>query len=349
MLRECYEILDRLRLPHGLYMASPSEHYCYVWIRDSFYMSLPYLDKPGPTYEAAYHRFFDLLKEYEWKLDIHTWKKPNEVWEYLHARYTAEDVKEIHHEEWGHVQHDMIGAVLYGIGEGCKAGKGIIRDEHDLDIVQKLVDYLECVEYWHDPDNGMWEEWRELHASSIGACVAGLKAVEELVQVPDRLIENGLTSLLQLYPRESESRPVDLAQMSLIYPYRLFSKVQGEVIVSRIEQELLRERGVIRYPGDSYYSTVEEEHGRGESLDFYYGTEAEWTFGFPWLALCYYELGHLDKAREWLKRSEEIVLEPGVFPELYYSGTNQPNPNTPLGWSCAMYILAKEKIDEITT
>ncbi len=342
MLEQSYSVLDRLRLPHGLYIASPSEHYSYVWLRDSVYMSLPYLRRNGDDYERAYARMLDLFRQLEWKLDILCQAKPVWEWEYIHARYRAHDVSEIHDQNWGHVQHDMIGAFLFGMGAGDKAGKQMFRDDKDREIVQKLVRYLENVEYWHDPDNGMWEEGREVHSSSVGACVAGLKAIQHLVQVPEALIQKGLKTVLSLFPRESENRPVDLAQLSLIYPYRLFTGVLAETIVRQVEHELLKERGVIRYAGDSYYSSLEEVHGRGHPLAFYYGYEAEWTFGLPWLALCYLELDRRDQAERYIRWTEDVMLEPGILPELYFSRTKEPNPNTPLGWSSAMYILAKE-------
>ena len=342
MLQESYNVLDQIRLPHGLYIASRSAHYQHIWLRDCFYISLPFLDKPNLHYEKAYHRMLDLFREYEWKLDIHSKQKPIHEWEYLHARYSAHDIREIHDQSWGHIQHDMIGAFLFGLAAGLKRNKKMFRDQRDQQITQKIVHYLKTVEYWHDADNGMWEEWREIHSSSVGACVAGLHAIGSYVDVPDELIDNGITQLFQLLPRESADKRADLAQLSLIYPYGLLSGPLAENVIKRVEKWLVRERGVIRYEGDSYYSTLEEKHGRSHPLQFYYGTEAEWTFGFPWLALCYLQLGNIEKAEEYLKKTEQVMIQPGVLPELYYSGTSTPNPNTPLGWSCAMYILAKE-------
>lgn len=342
MLEQSYQVLDRLRLPHGLYIASPSEHYAYVWLRDTVYMSWPYVDKPGNTYVRAYARMLDLFRDLEWKLDILCKEKPLWEWEYVHARYRAEDVAEIHDQSWGHVQHDMIGAFLFGIGAGNRAGKAMFRDDKDREVVQKLVRYLGNVQYWRDPDNGMWEEARAVHASSVGACAAGLKAVQPFVEVPEPLIQAGLKTVLDLYPKESADRPADLAQLSLIYPYRLFTGLLAEAIIDQVERSLLRERGVIRYIGDSYYSTLEADHGRGHGPSFYYGTEAEWTFGLPWLALCHLELDNRERAKEYIRWTEDVMLESGVLPELYYSRSSKPNPNTPLGWSSAMYILAKE-------
>lgn len=345
MLRESYQVLDQLRNSEHVYAASISQDYKYVWIRDCVYMSLPYVNKPNTHYEKTYYRLFDLFLEHEWKLDIISKNKPVYEWEYIHARYST-DLKEIHSQPWGHIQHDMIGAFLYAVGLGVRHGKPMLRGETDRRILQKIVHYLAHVEYWHDPDNGMWEEWREVHSSSIGACVAGLKAVEGLVDVPKELVDNGLAALFKLFPRESADKRVDLAQLSLVYPYRIFTGLLGETIVKNVEQILLKKRGVARYEGDSYYSTLEKEHGRSLPRERYYGTEAEWTFGLPWLALCYLELGKPEKAQPYIERTESVMIKPGVLPELYYSGTAIPNPNTPLGWSSAMYILAKEAMAE---
>jgi phosphorylase kinase alpha/beta subunit len=344
MLNESYNVLDSVRLPHGLYLASPSKDYSYVWIRDSFYMALPYLNKSCDTYERTYHRLLDMLREYEWKLDIHTKQKPQAQHEYIHSRYSATDVKEID-TPWGHAQHDAIGALLWGIGEGEKAGKRILRDDKDQQIVQKLVWYLATCQYWIDSDNGMWEEWRELHASSVGACVAGLTSVRELVFVPRELVLSGYKSLSALFPNESADRPIDLSQLSLIYPYNILFGEDAKLIVKTVEEKLLRDRGVARYEGDSYYALNENE-GRHHPLSHYYGMEAEWTFGLPWLALCHSKLGNKEKALGYLKWTETVMLENGVLPELYFSGTDKPNPNTPLGWCSAMYILAYEELNK---
>jgi GH15 family glucan-1,4-alpha-glucosidase len=336
-----YQILDQLRLPNGLYLASSSKDYHYVWLRDSFYMSLPYLEQDNYLYEMTYHRILDLFKEYEWKLDIHTVQRPREQWEYIHSRYSAADVREIN-TPWGHAQHDAIGAILWGIGMGVKKGKKIIRDGKDHEIVQKLVGYLGCVQYWEDEDNGMWEEWREIHSSSVGACVAGLQAVRDIVFVPGEWITNGSQALANLFPHESSDRPFDLAQLSLIYPYQVLLPEEARIVVEQVETHLLRNRGVIRYKGDSYYSTVEHE-GRHHDLAFYYGTEAEWTFGLPWLALCHLELGNFEKAKQYITKTENVMLNDGSLPELYFARSNSYNSNTPLGWGSAMYILARER------
>lgn len=345
LTKQSYSILDSLRLPNGLYIASPSNHYNYVWIRDNCYMALPYLDKPCKTFEKTYYRLLDLFLAYEYKINHAIHHKPRFVYEYIHARYSAKDVQEIHHEEWGHVQHDMIGAFLFGMAKGLDQGKTMFRNEDDRRITKKLIDYLESIQYWCDPDHGIWEEWREVHLSSVGACVAGLKAISKHLDVADHLILNGMKTCFDLFPRESNDKRVDLALLSLVYPYDLFGIV-GAMLVHQVERFLVRERGVIRYEGDSYFSTLEKDHGRQHSRHFYYGTEAEWCFGFPWLSICYLKLGDVKKSHEYLHKSKALATKEGAIPELYFSKTKIPNHNTPLGWSNAMYILASEALSK---
>ena len=339
-VEKSYAILESLRLPHGLYLASPSNDYHYVWLRDSFYEVLPYLTSDCSRYEDTYHRILDLFRDLEWKLDIHQHRKPEVQWQYIHARYEAKEVKEMD-TPWGHAQHDAVGAILFGISEGERVGKHILRDLKDKEIVQKLVGYLECCRYWEDPDNGMWEEWREVHASSVGAVVAGLYGLQEqnICKVPDWLIEKGEDTLNAIFPLESVSRPVDLAQLSLIYPYRVLKGGEVAVVLERVEEYLLRERGVARYHSDSYYSLIDN---RDLPTSAYLGKEAEWSFGLPWLALCQLHLGNPEKAKEYIEWTESIMLGDGSLPELYFAGQNKYNGNTPLGWANSMYILAKE-------
>lgn len=322
------QVLDSMRLRNGAYIASLSKGYSYVWIRDVCYTVLPFLYTSNDRYSKAYHALLDLFKRYEWKIDIHTVKKPVYPFEHIHARY-SKHLMEMH-EEWGHAQNDAIGAFLWGIGEGVRNGKNVIRDDKDLEIIQKLVNYLECVQYWQEEDNGMWEENCELHASSVGACVAGLRSVRMLVNVKEELIQKGEESLRFLLPRESETKETDLALLSLIYPYGVVSRENGLQILDDVTSQLERTYGCIRYVGDQYFNE---------------GREAEWCFGFPWLGLCYLNLGILDKAREYAGKTRNIVPSNWEVPELYVGGTNIPNENSPLAWAVSMSYLFEMKIE----
>ena len=340
-LQQSYDILDSLRLDNNLYVASASSDYNFVWLRDSFYEVLPYLDKPCNRYEDTYHAILDILNSYRWKFDPCHVSKPRYTHEYIHPRYNTDGTESLN--EWGNCQHDAIGAILFGIGQGELYNKRIIRDKEDRDTIQSLVYYLNMVQYWQDEDNGMWEEGRELHSSSIGAVVAGLKAVEHLVTVPDILIKKGQDALNKLLPNESPTRKNDLSQLSLIYPYNVVNREQAWHILLGVERNLLRNRGIIRYKADSYYNSGDPDN-RHSDPSYYYGKEAEWTFGLPWMALVYMHVGNTEVAKEYIQRTEEVMLDNGALPELYYANTNLYNGNTPLGWSNSMFILAKEAI-----
>lgn len=326
-MKALHQVLETMRLPNGTYVASPSSDYSYVWIRDTVYIVLPYLHSDCNRYEQTFHALLDLFHRYEWKIDIHTRQRPKSTYEFIHARYTK-DLWEIP-VPWGHAQNDAIGLFLWGVGEGVRQGKKILRNEQDRKILQKLVAYLTCLEYWQAEDNGMWEENMEIHASSVGASIAGLQSIKRLVKVPDELIQKGEQTLDHLLPRESSTKETDLALLSLIYPYQVVTRDMAEQILQQVTEQLERTYGCIRYVNDQYYNR---------------GREAEWCFGFPWLGLCYSILGDEEKAKQYWEKSKRIVPPDGAIPELYVGGTDQPNKNKPLGWAVAMTLLLHQRI-----
>ena len=216
---------------------------------------------------------------------------------------------------------------------------GVVQSDEDRDMVQKIVDYLIRVEYWHDPDNGIWEENLEIHASSVGSVVAALKKAQQIawLSVPDWDIQRGEEMLRGLLPRESYGKFADLALMTLIYPFHATTAEETEAILKNVEYHLARNKGVIRYKNDRYYNANEDG----------YSEEAEWCFGLSWLAIIYAELGNKEKAFQYLKRARETVTQEGLVPELYYSNSDRPNDNTPLGWAESMYVIALLKVRDL--
>lgn len=324
MRDQVQQILDTLRRPGGLYVASPSATYHYVWIRDICYIALSELHQDNDRFEETYHGILDIFKKYEWKLRHHATTRPNEAYEYIHPRYTLETLEEVH-EPWGNAQNDAIGAFLFGIGQGLRRGKKMLRDERDRQIILLLVQYLTTLKFWVDEDNGMWEENRECHASSIGACVAGMLAIQPYFDISWDPIQKGLSALFQILPRESATKESDLALLSLIYPYDLLPHAMSEMLIRRVEDKLLRQNGVIRYEGDLYYQAD--------------GQEAQWCMGLPWLGLCHVTMGNLAKAEAYLRDTEKVMVNGAKIPELYVMREVQPNENTPLGWSHALWLI----------
>ncbi len=331
MITKSIAILESLQHQTGLFSASRKDvktGYNLCWIRDTVYASLGFeAVKNTAAVKKIYHALLDLLLKHEYKIDwMISQPHPKVPFRYVHARYDPLEMCEVW-EEWGNKQNDAIGAVLFKIGELENKGMKIIRGSNDVRILQKLVNYLEAIHYWHDKDNGMWEESEEVHASSVGACVAGLKAISKIsgIEVPQQLIEKGEEALNQLLPRESETKDVDLALLSLIYPYNIVSPRQRGEILRNVEEKLVRNKGVIRYVGDKYYNN---------------GSEAEWTFGFPWLAIIYKQFNNPEKYAYFTKKTLEAMNEKGEMPELYYGKTNKHNENSPLAWAQAMHLVA---------
>ena len=321
------KILESLRYKNGLFAASSknvSTGYNVAWIRDNVYQAMGMETLSLKRAIRTYRALLDIMKKHEYKIDWAIKERPDQKFKYIHPRYDPLTYDEFHND-WGNKQNDQIGAFLFRVGELENKGIRVLRDNEDHIMIQKLVAYLEKVEYWQDPDNGIWENDEEVHASSIGACVAGLRAVSAFVYVNTDIIGKGKEALNKLLPRESVSRETDMALLSLIYPYNVVSSRQRGQILKDIETRLVRERGVVRYFGDWYYNE---------------GGEAEWCMGFPWLAKIYKDLGNEKRYRHYLSRTISIMNRKGELPELYFAGQDVYNENTPLGWSQAMLLLA---------
>lgn len=329
------EILKSLQSRSGLFIASRQDvgtGYDKSWLRDNFYETIAFeIIGDWDTVETTYTAILDIFLKHEEKIDWAIREKPTASYQYIHARFDPETFDEFW-EEWGNKQNDAIGCILFRLGElEVHHHRSVLRTPDQLRIVNKLVKYLGSIEYWDDGDSGMWEEGEELHASSIGACVAGLRSIQRVegVDVPDELIQKGQEVLDALLPRESQTKFVDLALLSLIWPYRVTSDQQRDEILTNVEYHLRKNRGVIRYKGDHYYNKNEDN----------FSEEAEWTFGLAWLSIIYQEMGNQEKARELIK--DLIADDTGEgIPELYFSNSDEFNDNTPLGWSESLFIVA---------
>lgn len=331
--------LKELQAESGLFLASRqdvSTGYDKAWLRDNFYISLGL--EQAEDWEAVrkiWKAILKIIKKHQDKIDWAIENKPHESWQYIHARYHPETFEEFW-EEWGNKQNDAVGAILFKVADLELQNQDIITSDKDKEVLQKLIDYLNSIEYWHDPDSGVWEEEQEVHASSIGACLAGLKKANKLnfTTVTEEMIEKGKGGLSELLPRESEAHFCDLAQLSLIWPYKLLNKEQEDRILERVEYYFEKNKGVIRYKNDHYYNKNEDG----------FSQEAEWTMGLCWLAIIHEQRGEEKKAAQYLNKAENTMTKKGL-PELYYSNSDKSNENVPLGWSESLFIVALETIN----
>lgn len=334
--------IRKLQKPSGLFTASDPNvktGYDKAWLRDVYFITLSFQETKnwGEVRKAA-KALLGILCKYTDKIDWAIHNKPYESWQYIHARFNPETFEE-YWDEWGNKQNDAVGEVLFLLASCELASFGVVETEEERVMMQKLVDYLNNIEYWNDADSGIWEEAQEIHASSIGACVAGLRLAGKLpyVTLPDGVIEKGEKTIHSLLPRESESKFCDLALLSLIYPFRVVDDKERDVILSNIEYFNTRDMGIIRYRNDRYYNKNDDG----------YSEEAEWSMGHSWLSIIYAQMNDKEKAIEYLRKARNTISPNGKIPELYYSHTKKPNENIPLGWAESMYVIALHKVKQI--
>lgn len=217
----------------------------------------------------------------------------------------------------------------------------------------------------------MWEEGPESHSSSFGAVLGGLTMwfdqgfydykynqktdIGTLVPVSERMIADGNRALAALLPRESPSRPYDLAQLSLIWPYAIVDYETKLMILKSVESGLLGDRGVRRYPNDIYsgHGTVPHD-----------GETAEWPLGLAWLSICYSKLAeynhdfdaahqpiylgwdqrvaYFELSVKYFMQLESVMTPEGWVPELYLG--KEMGHNTPLAWAQSFHIISGQML-----
>lgn len=333
-------IIRSMQTPTGVFTASGEDtFYNKAWLRDIYFIVLSFLEVGEvETVQKAAKALLTVLVKHKDKIDWAIENKPHETWQYIHARFNPETFEE-YWEEWGNSQNDAVGEVLNLLVELELRGVGVVDTEDERVIVQKLIDYLVTLEYWADPDNGIWEENLEVHASSVGSVVAALKKAQQVdwLHVPQEGIDFGETALKELLPRESKTKFVDLALMTLIYPFHVTTEEETVEILRNVEYHLVKDKGVLRYKFDRYYNQNDDG----------YSEEAEWCFGLAWLAIIYAERGQADRAWFYLERARGAITKEGTVPEAYFSHTDKPNPNTPLAWAESMYVIALKKVQDL--
>lgn len=336
-------ILDSLYQPvQGLSIAAPSSDYQYVWVRDNCYVALAYWEygqrdvKYRLRAGEMLRRLIRLYRAYDYKVDWVLWEGRSSAadgWKRLHPRFGL-DGRELP-GPWGWVQNDAIGLLLWCAAKFHVEDTACLRlTGEDAHFLRKLAWYLQKIEYWSDPDNGTWEENMEVHASSVGCCVAGVGAgyYSFDLQLPTDAASAALRSLL---PRESVTKAVDLAQLALVWPLNLslghdaqWMKGYRRELVAQVESTLVRDDGVLRYLGDQYHHC---------------GSEARWTMGLPWLGLCHLQLGDPVTAMNYLDWTDGLYHE-GQLTEAFCGEAARPCEHTPLAWSHALSLILRCKI-----
>lgn len=347
--------MESMRQPNGAFIASPTEDYRYVWIRDTLYSSFAYwylgqFDKLKQGIQVV----FDLFQKHRHKIRLQITSPTDILQGTLHAKYDPNTLEEIT-EYWGHKQYDALGLFLHIVADSDFKNIQVMRDNNDKEILQDIVNYLRSVEYWQNPDFGMWEECKIRHSSSIGAVVGGLAYVRRrrLAVVAEPLIQFGEAALREILPFESRdhcpkphhSHDCDAAQLSLIWPYNVVSREEADQILERLfrghlsesprkgeKHCLLQNHGLNRFWGDDYYRSTEGK---------YIGISAEWPMFKFWVSIIYSQRHEYEIAEYWFKEGCKEIID-NKIPEAYQNG--KPNNHTPLAWAHAIALIAFQKL-----
>jgi phosphorylase kinase alpha/beta subunit len=376
-VRTSYQILERLRRPNGGYVASPysaedgsGDAYNVYWIRDIMFATYAneYLGCFDRMVESL-RLVLDIFKRYHLRIIRASIVKPDILTQrglYMPARVHPTTLESIT-DDWGHHQLDVFGLFMYKMGDLMRKGYGFRFTNEDFTLISHIRNYIFNMGF--EPDFGVWEEGPEAHSSSYGAVLGGLMMwfdqgfydykykqkieISHLVPVSERMIADGYSALMNLLPRESASRPYDLAQLSLIWPYNIVDLETKLTVLRNVETHLLGTHGVRRYPSDVYC---------GKGLSAHQGETAQWPLGLAWLAIDYAKLAEKDfdydlarqpirlswdQRKEYFNRAvqyfcqlERVMTPEGWVPEMYV-GT-QVGHNTPLAWAQSFHIICAQ-------
>lgn len=362
-------VMESMRRPNGAFIASPSNGYCALWLRDMLYIAMCYghLGEYSKALGCVWV-IFDVFKRYKNDIKTRVLSPVTVPGGVIHAKYQPDTLDKITADAgWKHHQLDAIGLFLHVVADfdfkHLRIGSTpVIRDKDDLEILFLLIAYLRSVEYWKERDNGIWEECLVLHSSSLGAVIGGLRYVmrQRLVEtLTDSLIRPGEDALAALFPYESRdecpdkrsnpdhSHDCDAAQLTLIWPYNVIAKetdidlLLGRIVEGHDTEDgkrhcLLQKYGLQRYWGDMYCRSIEDGPHKGIS--------APWPMFLFWLSIIYSQRKDPEGAVRWFLKGSAAITPENFIPESYQNG--RPNVNTPLAWAHAIALIAWSKLPE---
>jgi phosphorylase kinase alpha/beta subunit len=392
-------ILSRQNPITGLLPASTAVNahgdYTDAWVRDNVYsilavwgLGLAYRkvdDDRGRTFELE-HSVVKLMRGLLFAMmrqsdKVERFKETQLLLDALHAKYdtkTGDTV--VGDDEWGHLQLDATSIFLLMLAQMTASGLHIIYNTDEVNFIQNLVYYIGRA--YRTPDYGIWERGNkinhgnpELNASSIGMAKAALEAMNGLnlfgvhggqnsvVHVlPDEISRSRIT-LESLLPRESSSKEVDAALLSVI-GFPAFA-VEDEALCDRTRTEIITKLqgryGCKRFLRDGHQTLLEDTtrlHYEPWELKQFEHIECEWPLFFTYLLLDAVFRGDRDQMQDYQQRLEGLLVEREglkLLPELYYvpkafieaerikpnSQPRLPNENVPLVWAQSLYLLGQ--------
>ncbi|HLP90733.1 MAG TPA: glycoside hydrolase family 15 protein [Nostocaceae cyanobacterium] len=369
--------------------------YTDAWVRDNVYsilavwgLALAYrkVDQDqGRGYELE-HSTVKLMRGLLFAMmrqahKVEKFKHTQSLLDGLHAKYnTATGDIVVGDDEWGHLQIDATSIFLLMLAQMTSSGLSIIFTLDEVNFVQNLVYYIGRA--YRTPDYGIWERGNkinhgnaELNASSVGMAKAALEAMNGLnlfginggqasvIHVlPDEITRARIT-LESLLPRESASKEVDAAVLSIIsYPaFAVEDRALWERTFNEIITKLEGRYGCKRFLRDGHQTVLEDTqrlHYEPWELKQFEDIECEWPLFFTYLLLDGLFQGDQEQVKTYQELLEPLLLERNglkLLPELYYvpaeyieaekldphSQPRLPNENIPLVWAQSLYFIGQ--------
>ena len=297
----------------------------------------------------------------------------------LHAKYDTNSGEPVVPDDgWGHLQLDATALFLLQLAQLTRSGLVVVQTSHERDFLQNLVYYV--ARAYRVRDYGIWERGDkgnhglpERNASSIGLVKAALEALEGLdlygphgngqcsLHIPHDAIVRLRRALTGLLPRESASKEVDAACLSVIgYPaWAVEDPALVERTRSKIRTELGGPYGYKRFRRDGHQTVVEDHnrlHYEREELAQFEHIECEWPLflAYELITACCEE--RWSEAWQWRERLQRVAVQVNgveLLPELYVvpedaveaerrrpgSQARIPNDNVPLLWTQSLTWL----------
>jgi GH15 family glucan-1,4-alpha-glucosidase len=356
------KVFEDCLLPNGALVAAPTHqpyypkeasNYLYVWPgRDSGFSLAAMLLVGKDYYEPVLRWIWERAEDFQSSAD-----SSHEG--ILFRNYFVNGRIYLHY-----FQPDQNGTLLWSIGFKAKLKKEPLSELERL-VAQKAAEAL--VRIWEKdhfilPIEDLWEErsvkpTEGILTYSLASCAVGLKRAGELLNNNQfTQIAKEMRSVLDKYcwgekenliPRRfggslGEEVVADGSLSGLIWPFNTgFPKKHLEKMVKRLEQDIVTEFGVHRYPADSYEGALDGGHNHKNEQ------AGAWPLLTFWLSLAYAELGYKKKAEYYFDLVFEKT-EDEYFPEQLFCCEAVPWEGVkPLLWSHAMALFAAWKLGKI--
>ena len=389
-------ILSRQHPVTGLLPASTAitthGNYTDAWVRDNVYsilsvwsLGIAYRrhgesERSDELNQATIKLMRGLLQSMMRQADkVETFKHTLHPHDSLHAKYdTATGLTVVADDAWGHLQIDATSIFLLMLAQMTASGLRIINTYDEVDFIQNLIYYIGFA--YRIPDYGIWERGNkinngktEINASSVGMAKAALQALDGfnlfganaspravIHTVPDG-ISRARNTLARLLPRESVSKEVDSALLSIIgFPAFAVGDTQ---LVQKTRDKILSELGghygCKRFLWDGHQTMLEDHsriHYEHNELTNFADIESEWPLFYTYLYVQALFDKDMQTAKQYRRKIESIMIEKDgqhLIPELYYLAAesieaekenprSQPriaNENLPLVWAQSLYYL----------